>query len=99
MVDTTKPTSPRLARLHDALVAGASAALPTFWQTIAEQGTPLIEPLPDAAAYVLLTLLWRATEPVATVAIIGYLADAIDGVAVGSNHMRCLLDTDLWYKT
>lgn len=47
----------------------------------------------------LLTLLWRATEPISTVAIIGYLADASDGVAVGSNHMRCLLDTDLWYKT
>ena len=99
MVDSTKPTSPRLAKLYDALVAGTRAALQGFWQTIAEQGTPLIESLPDDTAHILLTLLWRATEPVATVAIIGYLADAIDGVAVGSNHMCCLLDTDLWYKT
>jgi enterochelin esterase-like enzyme len=99
MVDRTKPTSPRLAKLHVALLAGTRAALSTFWQTIAQQGTPLIEPLPDDPAHILLTLLWRATEPVTTVAIIGYLADAIDGVAVGSNHMRCLLDTDVWYKT
>jgi len=39
--------SPRLRMLQQALQQGAADALPTFWQIIARNGTPLLEPIPN----------------------------------------------------
>src|SRR5688572_14367600 len=91
----TLPLSPRLRTLQHALQQGASDALPTFWQIIARQGTPLIEPSPDDPHSSLVTFLWRATEPVHNVVVAGWLVP----FDVTQNQMTRLLNTDLWYIT
>jgi enterochelin esterase family protein len=42
-----------------------------FWADIAVQGTPLVEPVPGDDQRVLLTFLYRETEPVGKVAVSG----------------------------
>ncbi len=61
MFDTEKKqlVSPRIATLRESLAAGDRAALDTFWQEVAERGSPLIEPLEDEGNYRLVTFLWR----------------------------------------
>ena len=59
MFDTEKKqlVSPRIATLRESLAAGDRAALDTFWQEVAECGSPLIEPLEDEGNYRLVTFL------------------------------------------
>ena len=89
------PLSPRLRTFHHDLVQGSSDALPTFWQTIAHQGTPLVEPIPDDPHSSLVTFLWHATESVQNVVVAGWLVP----FDVTQNQMTQLLHTDLWYIT
>lgn len=87
--------SPRLAALEQALAAGDAPALDAFWQQVAEEGAPLVEPASDTEGESLVTFLWRATEPVVRVAVMWGLA----GVDARRNLMERLGDTDLWYRT
>ncbi len=88
-------TSPRLAALQQALQAGDAHALEAFWQEIAAQGAPLIEALPDDPEQSLLTFLWRTTEEMENVVVVGGPA----GWDFASNQMTRLPETDLWYKS
>lgn len=62
--DTTQPDpeSPRLRALAAALDAHDPNALDTFWKTVEQQGTPLIEEVPGRPQDVRFTFLWR-TDP------------------------------------
>jgi enterochelin esterase-like enzyme len=87
--------SPRVAALQQAIEAGDQSALDAFWQKIAAQEAPLVEPIADDDRRVLLTFLWRAAEPVDHVLVFG-------GPALGdmvSNRMLHLAGTDLWHLT
>ncbi|HEU0173939.1 MAG TPA: enterochelin esterase [Blastocatellia bacterium] len=86
--------SPRLARLQKELKAGNKGAVESFWQEMAKQGTPLVEPVKGQAGYSLVTFLWRHTEETKNVAVIGGVAGP-DVVA----PMTRLPDTDVWFKT
>jgi enterochelin esterase-like enzyme len=89
------PLSPRLRTLQLALQQGVTDALSDFWQAITRQGTPLLEPIPDDSRASLVTFLWRATEPVHNVVVVGWLVP----FDVTQNQMTWLLNTDLWYIT
>ena len=56
---TTEGTfkSPKLDGLEKELAAGNTTALTAFWEEIAQQGTPLIEPIPDDDKHSLVTFL------------------------------------------
>jgi hypothetical protein len=57
------PTNPRSRALERDLAIGDGSALAAFWSAVERDGTPLVEPIPGDAAHVLVTFLWRATEP------------------------------------
>lgn len=84
--------SPRLESLRQAIKAGNANALDVFWQTVSQQGAPLIETIEDDDDHSLVTFLWRARE-ITGVALISLLTSPT------TSPMTRLLDTDLWYKT
>ncbi|MCB0095539.1 MAG: DUF3327 domain-containing protein, partial [Caldilineaceae bacterium] len=88
--------SPRLKKLLHDLQGGKQSALDTFWPEVSQQGAPLIERMADDAQHVLVTFLWRASEPIENVMVIGQLGAGQD---FAENCMQRLLDTNLWYKT
>ena len=92
--DRQKYISPRLAQLQKELEAGNKSTVELFWQEMAKQGTPLIEPIKGQAGYSLVTFLWRHTEETKNVAVIGGVAGP-DVVY----PMARLPNTDVWFKT
>jgi len=92
--DRQKYISPRLVQLRKELEAGNKSAVELFWQEMAKQGTPLIEPVKGQAGYSLVTFLWRHTEEAENVAVIGGVSgpDVVD-------PMTRLPNTDVWFKT
>ncbi len=88
--------SPRIAALRDALANGERAALDAFWQEVALNGSPLIEPLEGEPNYRLVTFLWRDPGETRNVVVIqgpAYWGDWY-------NHLLAHLpESDLWYKT
>jgi enterochelin esterase family protein len=89
------PVSPRLAGLQHELEAGSVASVVAFWHEVAQQGTPLIEPIEGDGEHVLVTFLWRAAEAIENVVVVLGLA----GLDYRRNQMARLLDTDIWYKS
>src|SRR5258706_499906 len=51
--------SPRLGALRQEVKAGGPAALERFWRRLAEEGTPLVEPVEGEGNERLVTFLWR----------------------------------------
>lgn len=84
--------SPRLVQLRDARRDGAGpAALARFWEDVAHQGAPLMEPIPGDDRHLLVTFLWRGDEATRGVLILGSIArDA---------RMERLPGTDVWYRS
>jgi enterochelin esterase family protein len=78
--------SPRLRQLKAQLAAGDKSALGRFWEAMATEHTPLVEPIPNETGKVLVTFLWRATP-------------GTTGVKTAGGPMTRLLETDLWYTT
>ena len=95
MHEQVEVVSPRLARLQAELEADNATAVDTFWQEIATQGTPLIEPVAGEDRQVLLTWLWRHSAGTRNVVVVGGLA----GADLIGNQMQRLPDTDVWYLT
>lgn len=90
------PASPRLEALRAALKAeGHDHALAAFWQAVAEEGTPLIEPIPGDPDHSLLTFLWRDDGHTRNVAVL----DGPGGGDPTKNVMRRLPGTDVWHIT
>ncbi|MFW9799859.1 MAG: alpha/beta hydrolase-fold protein [Candidatus Thorarchaeota archaeon] len=85
--------SPKLRLLRQELDGGNMDALEAFWQEVASQGTPLIEPIEGDQTQSLVTFLWRADRELNGVAVISLLTGLVD------NKLTRMLDTDLWYGT
>ncbi len=66
-----RPFSPRLIALGQALESAKPGTLDDFWLEVVQQGTPLVEPIAGDDRHVLVTFLWRASEPVENVLVIG----------------------------
>lgn len=87
--------SPRLRRLRQEVRRLGDAALDPFWAEVAESGSPLIEPLPDAPAQRLVTVLWRQRgEHAGVFALINRITDK-DKARRGLMHR--LPGTDVWF--
>jgi enterochelin esterase-like enzyme len=85
--------SPRLDALQEDLVAGNVAALNAFWEEVAQQGTPLIEPLEGDDQHFLVTFLWRGGDESGDVVVNFTLA----GQGSGSEALHHLPGTDIWH--
>lgn len=89
------PSSPRLAALQQALVQDDAAALEVFWRELAQQGAPLIEPIADDSANLLVTFVWRGSEESEGVALVSNL----NGQLGASEPLARLPGADVWFKT
>lgn len=87
--------SPRLATLQQELANGNAAALENFWHELRERGAPLIEPIAGDERNLLATFIWRAAEPIESVALVSNFT----GEMGASEPLTRLLETDLWFKT
>ena len=98
-VSSKELLSPRLIALQKEIQAGNRAALESFWQDVAKQGTPLVEPIPSDAKHVWVTFLWRAKEEVKNVVVFSWFGYYQGRFEIARNQMAHLSGTDLWYKT
>lgn len=98
MLDTEKNpfVSPRIATLRESLATGDRTALDTFWQEVAEHGSPLIELLEGEGSSRLVTFLWR--DPGETRNVVMVHGPASWGDWRGNLFVH-LPESDLWYRT
>jgi enterochelin esterase-like enzyme len=90
------PKSPRLTALATRIAQGDSDAIERFWEEVAEQGTPLVEPIEGDWSHVLVTFLYRSgedTKNVVTFVDRGLWKD------IDSNRMERFRTTDIWFRT
>lgn len=88
--------SPRLAALVDQVEKGNLAAVGRFWDEMAVQRTPLVEPIKGQTDDALVTFLFLGGEDTKNVVIMvdrGLWGD------IPSNRMERLGSTDIWYRT
>jgi len=91
--NTSNPLSPRLQHLHSEIHTAGLRALEAFWDEIARDGSPMVEP--GTNGYSLVTFLWRDDGLARQVAVIqDWGADGIR-----EHHMTCLPGSDVWYVT
>jgi len=87
--------SPRLKRLQKELESGNSNALDEFWEEVAVQSAPLIEPIEGNEDDVFVTFLWQAKEELKNVVVASFFG----GFDFEEKQMTRLLNTNLWYKS
>jgi len=86
--------SPAIEALRKQVAAG-DRSTESFWQHVAQSGTPLVEPIEGDAQRTRVTFLWRATEPTRNVVVLGsFLTGPLTDYT-----MTHLADTDVWYLT
>src|ERR1043166_1510425 len=78
--------SPRLNQLRSRLVQGDGSSLDRFWQLLATEHTPILEPITNDKENVLVTFVWHGNAET-------------KGVSVVGREMTRLLETDLWFTT
>ncbi|MGZ3457520.1 MAG: enterochelin esterase [Archangium sp.] len=88
--------SPRISELHRRLEAGEVSALEAFWDRLSREGAPLLEELEGDREHLLLTLVWRAEEPVRNVVVVPGLESVWHPE---HNQLERLPGTNLWHRT
>jgi len=96
MEDELAPASPRIAALRRALEAGDAGALAAFWDEVAREGTPLVEPVAGDDSRSLVTFLWRDANPERRNVVV--CSHAL-GWSFQRNQMARLPGTDVWHRT
>ncbi len=89
--------SPRLGALQKAIDAGESGGLEQFWRKVAEDGTPLVEPIEGAKGDVLVTYLWRGGDETKNVLVVISPNDFATAEGIAGARLARLPATDLWY--
>ena len=85
--------STRIAALRAELDEGAHDAAEAFWSEVGLHGAPLVETLEGDR--VLVTFLWRSSEPLDNVVVVGGPA----GYSLHENVMTHLPESDVWYRS
>jgi len=93
-VQQDRYTSPAIETLRTQIAAGDTST-ESFWERVAQSGTPLIEPLEDDEKRTRVTFLWRATPETRNVMVLGSF---VTGPPTDYAMTR-LDDTDVWYLT
>ena len=91
--------SPRLIALQQELVSGNVKALEAFLGKVAEDGTPLIEPIPGDDDHALVTFLWRADETVRHVVFYSELLRGMWWDRWSDALLHRMLETNLFHRT
>lgn len=85
------PESPRLIALVSQVSGGDGAAVGRFWEEIAKQGTPLVEPVSGDDRIVRVTFLWHGDRGTRGVFLLGSLS--------GEALLARLEGTDVWFRS
>jgi len=86
---------PLIAELHESLAIDPRDALARFWATVEERGTPLVDPIPESPALVLVTFVWRSDEPIDNVALI----ENFSVVDPRGTVLERIGETNVWYRS
>jgi enterochelin esterase family protein len=89
------PTVSALIRDLRAQVAKGDADTASFWQRVAQRGTPLVEPIEKDDRQVLVTFLWRGTPATRNVAVVGSFTKP----PLRDYVMTRVEGTDVWFLT
>lgn len=76
--------------------AGDTDAVEAFWQRLSQEGTPLLETLEGDPEHLLLTLVWRAEQPVRNVMLVPGLGSTWNPE---QNLLEQMPGTLLWHRT
>jgi enterochelin esterase-like enzyme len=87
-------TSPAIEALRQQIAAG-DRRTDSFWERVAQSGTPLVEPIEGDMRRTRVTFLWRATPQTRNVMVLGSFATGPST----DYAMTRLADTDVWYLT
>lgn len=97
------PTSPRLQALLHEIERGDAGALGAFWQSIEQEGAPLVENIEGNDQQLLLTFIWRDQGDTKNVILFSPLTTrpnkdfTVEELA--RSHLQPLPDTDIWYRS
>jgi enterochelin esterase-like enzyme len=86
--------SPRLLALKNGLKSGRGDTLDEFWQEVAREGAPLVEPISGDGQNLLVTFLWRDKAEQKFVAVFPFAR-----INPLPHLMARLEGTDVWYKS
>src|SRR5258706_16221648 len=89
--------SPRLGALRQEVKAGGAAALERFWRRLAEEGTPLVEPVEDGNER-LVTFLLRGGYETLNVLGVGSPSDLATEEGIEGGPLRPLPSTEVLYQ-
>ncbi len=102
MVSDQAFLSPRIVSLQRELKKGDNASLDAFWRDVLQQGTPLVENIPDDDEFVFVTFLWQGAKTTSNVVVRCddfRWTNIVGSPGVGENAMTDLPGTNVWYKT
>ena len=91
--------SPRLSALRREVETGGPAALERFWRRVAEEGTPLAEPVEREGSERLVTFLWRGGDETRNVLVVGSPSDLASAEGIEEARLSRLPGTDVWYRS
>ncbi|HEX3553927.1 MAG TPA: enterochelin esterase [Thermoanaerobaculia bacterium] len=91
--------SPRLGALRKEMEAGGPAALERFWRRLAEEGTPLVEPVAGEANERIVTFLWRGGDETRNVLVVTSPSDLASEEGMAEARLSRLPGTDVWHKS
>jgi enterochelin esterase family protein len=91
--------SPRLGALRQEIEHEGPAALERFWQRLATEGTPLVEPIQGTDDERLVTFLWRGGEETRNVLVVGPPFNLAGEEGIAAARLNRLPGTDVWYKS
>src|SRR5262249_48275257 len=76
-------------------IAGGDRRTESFWERVAQSGTPLVEAIEGDTKRTRVTFLWRGTPQTRNVMVLGSFATG----PLTDYAMTRLADTDVWYLT
>ncbi|HSS50901.1 MAG TPA: enterochelin esterase [Thermoanaerobaculia bacterium] len=91
--------SPRLSALRKEVETGGQGALERFWQRLAAEGTPLVEPLEGDEPERLVTFVWRGCGEGRNVLVIVSPSDFENEEGIAEARLSRLPGTDVCYKS
>lgn len=91
--DAESIESPTLSKLAEQLGTNPEQAIETFWQEMADAGTPIIEPSADDPTDCLVTFVWHETEPITSVG----LSEQFSYRDANQRRLAKLPGSDVWY--
>ncbi len=91
--------SPRLSALRREVEMGGPATLERFWRRMAEEGTPLVEPVAGEGSEPLVTFLWRGGDETRNVLVVASPSDLASAEGIDEARLSRLPGTDVWYRS